>query len=143
MELRVVREPTHDQSTHGALYVDGQWQCWTLEDAIRERPGQPVEEWKIFGQTAIPAGRYELRLTRSNRFQRVLPELLNVPGFDGIRIHAGNVVEHTHGCLLVGTGRTMVNITGSKVALERLMGVLLEVTEPIWITLENPPEVVH
>jgi hypothetical protein len=140
MELRVIREPTVDQSTHGSLYIDRHWHAWTLEDRIREVPGEPVESWKIPRQTAIPAGRYSVILSRSNRFQRVLPEILGVPGFTGIRIHAGNTVADTEGCLLVGTGRTLVNVSGSRVALERLMGVLMDVgsKSPIWITLENP-----
>ena len=64
MNLRLVREPTIDGiTTHGSLYVEGHWQCWTLEDAIREV--------KIHGQTAIPAGRYRVEITFSQRFQRL------------------------------------------------------------------------
>ena len=138
MELRVIREPTVDQMTFGALHIDGHFFLWTLEDRIREVPGEPVETWKVRGQTAIPAGRYPGVLSRSHRFQRVLPELLKVPGFSGIRIHSGNTIADTEGCILVGQNRTTRNITGSRVALERVMGVLLEATGETWITIENP-----
>jgi hypothetical protein len=142
MELRVVREPTADDATFGALYVDGRWLLWTLEDTIREIPGEPVDAWKVRGQTAIPAGRYRLVLSRSQRFQRVLPEVLSVPGFTGVRIHSGNTIEDTDGCLLVGTGRAWGKVTGSRVAIELLMGELLEArSAPIWLTIENPPVV--
>jgi hypothetical protein len=137
MELRLIREPTRNDTTFGVLFADGRFHCHTLEDAIRERPGVPVEHWKIKGQTAIPAGRYYVDLTRSNRFQRVLPELMTVPGFTGVRIHSGNTIADTDGCLIVGSGRSSWGITGSRVALERLMGELLQ-QKDIWITIENP-----
>lgn len=77
---------------------------WTMEDAVREVPGQPVEQWKIKGHTAIPAGTYDLIVTFSQRFQRMLPQLVDVPGFSGVRIHAGNDHHDTEGCLLLGLG---------------------------------------
>jgi hypothetical protein len=138
MTLLLLREPTVEGCTLGSLYVDGHWALWTLEDAIREVPGLPVASWKIPRQTAIPAGRYRVRLTLSNRFQRVLPLIESVPGFDGVRIHHGNTIHDTDGCPLVGTGRAWGRVTGSRVALEKLMGVLSSATDDIWITVENP-----
>ena len=75
---------------------------YTLEDAVREIPGVPVSEYKIKGRTAIPVGSYDLVIDYSNRFKRLMPHILNVPGFEGIRIHAGNTHEDTEGCILVG-----------------------------------------
>ena len=88
--------------TAGQMLINDKLLCYTLEDEVREVPGRPVSEWKIKGETAIPTGRYRVVLTRSPRFKRVLPEVLNVPGYTGIRIHRGNKASHTEGCILVG-----------------------------------------
>jgi hypothetical protein len=66
-------------------------------------------------------GTYAVRLTMSPRFGRILPLLIDVPGFDGVRIHPGNTAADTEGCLLVGTGRTEDTITGSRDAFNALM----------------------
>jgi hypothetical protein len=138
LELRVVRERTREQATLGALYVDHVWECWTLEDAIRERPGQPVADWKIAGKTAIPAGRYRVIITPSVRFQRPLPLLLNVPGFTGIRIHPGNGPLDTEGCLCVGRVRRIASVRESQLAFGPLIERLTHAVDEIWISVENP-----
>ena len=74
---------------------------WVLEDQVREVVGEPVSEWKVPGKTAIPAGRYKVLITFSNRFQKLMPQLMDVPGFTGVRIHAGNTAADTEGCLLL------------------------------------------
>jgi hypothetical protein len=135
-DLRLIREPTLEGVTLGSLYLNGVWFCWVLEDAIREVPGVPVAQWKVRGQTAIPAGHYAFILSPSARFGRVLPELLKVPGFSAVRIHRGNTIEDTDGCLLVGTGRTARSVTGSRVAEVKLMQALTP--DGGWITVENP-----
>lgn len=90
----------------GELLINGKKFCDTLED--RERlvwslmPFKQLLGTKIFGTTAIPGGRYEVVLTYSDRFKRTLPLLLNVPQFDGVRIHGGNTEADTEGCILIG-----------------------------------------
>src|SRR5690242_10455355 len=74
------------QSTISRLLVDGMVECYTLEDTVREQPGQPVSSWKIPGSTAIPSGTFEVQLLPSARFGRIMPHLVNVPGFDAIEI---------------------------------------------------------
>lgn len=142
--IRVIREPSDEGATLGSLYVNDVWSCWTLEDAMREPVLSPashmdawVRSWKVPKQTAIPQGRYQVGLTLSNRFGIVLPELLNVPGFTGIRIHAGNTQADTEGCLLVGHSRGDHRVIDSRLALGWLMQ-RLKVTEPIVIDIENP-----
>lgn len=101
MKLKLQRRDFTDNSTIGAIYVDNIFQCYTLEDTDRH-----LEEGneKIYGQTAIPRGKYDVFITYSNRFQKELPLLKDVPGFSGVRIHPGNGPEDTEGCILVGTG---------------------------------------
>lgn len=106
MNLKLVREPSAGNSTLGTLYVNNTHQCYTCEDIEREGP-------KVYGKTAIPPGTYEVIISMSNRFKRLLPEVLKVPGFEGIRIHAGNTSADTEGCILVGT------------KLDRLKGVIV------------------
>lgn len=152
MELTLRRLDFSPSRTIGELDVDGAFECYTLEDRVREDdPATPEDEGrKVPGQTAIPAGRYRVRLTVSERARRgglwsprpdgVLPLLEDVPGFTGIRIHAGNGPEHTEGCILVGRGRTAEAITQSRPALTALMGRLQEAVdrgEAIWITITN------
>lgn len=112
--------------------------CQTLEDPIRNI--SPTGEGKINGRTAIPAGRYRVILSYSNRFKKVMPELVNVPHFLGIRIHYGNTVEDTDGCILVGQRRVRQNLTESRKAYERLMALLEkadETKEKVFITIVN------
>lgn len=113
MKLHVIRHDKTPARTIGRLDINGDDFCWTLEDAVRTGP-------KIYGQTAIPAGTYTVQLTMSNRFKRVLPLLVNVPGFEGVRIHPGNTAADTDGCILVGMGRTDDTITQSRVAFDEL-----------------------
>lgn len=134
MELRLEREPSVDGCTIGRLYVDGIWQLWTLEDVVRDGP-------KIAHETAIPAGRYRVIINRSQRFGRMLPRLLDVPGFDGILIHPGNTAVDTSGCILVGQGRGLKSIMGSQLALSalqpRIAGAIAR-GEDVFVTIENP-----
>lgn len=136
MQLQLERVQIDRQVTIGSLSVDGDWQCWTLEDPVREVPGQPVSAWKVPGRTAIPYGRYGVEVTLSPRFGRMLPLLLAVPGFDGVRIHAGNVPADTDGCILVGADRYSASVGRSRAALDDLMvrlGPAVRRGEPIAI----------
>ena len=149
MELRLEREPSTQTSTPGKLFLNGTFECFTLEDKVREVPGQPVETWKIPKQTAIPAGNYSVGITRSERFSQeasqqagkpvevLLPLLDPVPGFSGIRIHPGNTAADTEGCILVGTERPNPDqVLHSRVAFDALFGKLMAAQkggEPIHI----------
>lgn len=131
MRLTLDRTLYEKDATVGDLFIDGEWECHSLEDQVRDGP-------KVPGQTAIPTGVYEVLITMSPRFKRRLPLLINVPGFDGIRIHPGNTHEDTEGCLLVGERvirhEGMPFLTHSRAAFDKLFAKLDASAEPI--TLE-------
>lgn len=154
MEIILQREPSADGATYGKLSVDSQHECETLEDVIRERIGFPVEQWKIPGETAIPDGRYKVTIDFSSRFKRLMPHILDVPGFTGVRIHAGNTALQTEGCVLVGRARQdfgsslsteehkavpgLVMSISAYDSLFALLKVAFSAGEEIWITVRNP-----
>lgn len=126
MKLLLVRDTFTDKSTIGKLYIDGEFFCYTLEDVVRDK--------KIFGETAIPYGTYSIILDVSYRFKKVTPRLLDVPEFTGVRIHAGNTAEDTHGCILVGLEKRKDFIGKSQIVFNLLM-VRLELEENITIEI--------
>jgi hypothetical protein len=117
MILKLERKHRAEKYTIGKLYIDGEFFCDTLEDTDRDRNKNgslnDEGEGKVYGETAIPYGTYDVRLSMSPRFGRVLPELLNVPHFTGIRIHRGNTHHHTHGCILVGFNKIKGQVINS------------------------------
>src|SRR3990170_73579 len=130
MELTLHRTDYLPTCTLGRLNVDDRFECFTLEDRWR-----PPTEPKVPGETCIPADRYEIVVTWSERFKARLPLLLDVPGFSGIRIHAGNTDKDTAGCLLVGRRRVGATIEDSGAALARLLPQIKEavVSGKCWI----------
>ena len=104
MRITLERFIRGTEFTIGSLSVNGEWLCWTGEDAVRDDPNPitPQNEGKVYGQTAIPAGTYHVIVNLSPRLKKRMPRLLNVPGFDGILIHKGNDAGDTSGCILIG-----------------------------------------
>lgn len=134
MRLTLQRKTVSDKSTLGELHVNGAFFCFSLEDVIRRGP-------KVYGKTAIPAGTYEIAITHSNRFKCLMPLLLSVPGFEGIRIHLGNTAENTLGCILVGCKKGPDWIGESRAAYQALFQELCAANSREKITIEilNPP----
>lgn len=112
MLITVKRIHKTENSVIGELLVDGVFECFTLEDVERLV--------KIKGETAIPKGTYKVIINKSNRFKRLLPLLLNVPNFEGVRIHSGNTNHNTEGCILVGQTRSKDYIGQSRKAFDKL-----------------------
>jgi hypothetical protein len=92
MILLLTRLIYSDKCTIGELYVDGRFECYTLEDRIRSV--------KVPKETAIPTGRYRIEVTYSNKFKQQMPLLINVHNFSGVRIHSGNTAKDRWGCIL-------------------------------------------
>ena len=128
MKLKLVRESSSDTTTLGTLFIEDKIECFTLEDTVRDR--------KIKGKTAIPKGSYKVLITWSPRFKRQLPLLVDVPGFDGIRIHPGNTHEDTEGCILVGLGKSGEMLLKSRDAFDKLYNKLVKSKDNITIEIE-------
>jgi len=109
MKLLLKRRYQGSHYTIGSLSIDGKYLCDTIEDKVRDvnRDGDLDDpgEGKVFGETAIPFGTYDVELSMSPKFKRLLPMVLNVKHFTGIRIHRGNTAKDTHGCILPGENK--------------------------------------
>lgn len=134
LELLLKRRWLTLNTTIGELFICAPispvFECFILED--RYRGSAP----KVPKQTCIPLGRYEVQINMSPKFNRPLPLLLNVPGFNGIRIHAGNVAADTEGCLLPGRERITDKVLESRSAFDSLFAKLRAAQGKIFITLE-------
>ena len=124
MEITIERKWKKDKYTIGTLSIDGKrlgdgkHYCCTLEDTDRGLDSKMAVDKILFMKkphvTAIPTGRYKVTVTYSPRFKRNLPLLNNVPGYAGVRIHPGNTVEDTDGCILVGENTAKGRVNNSK-----------------------------
>lgn len=141
MKLEIIRKEFTDISTIGELHINGTFFCYTLEDKDRGLDQSQnlliINAKKLFGITAIPYGTYEVQLTVSNRFKRLLPILINVKGYEGVRIHRGNTAEHSYGCPLVGYKKAYNQIFESSKAEEDLMKILKEAKDKIILTIRK------
>lgn len=143
LKLLLHREHGVTDATIGRLTLDGRFLCDTLEDRVREIPGRPVTEWKIHGQTAIPAGSYRITLEVSPRFGPDTLTVGAVPGFAGVRIHPGNTADDTEGCILLGLKATDHSLGGgtSRPAVQLVKGVVkaaIDRGEEVWLEILNP-----
>lgn len=136
MNLVLQREVLGDKSTVGRLIAENdEFLSFTLEDVVR------VSGPKVYGKTAIPIGKFRVVVNESQRFKRRLPLLLDVPGFTGIRIHAGNTSEDTEGCILIGLTKSDNFIGKSQMAMSLFLPKLeaaLQDGGEVWIDVRNP-----
>jgi hypothetical protein len=107
MEILLVRENFTDDYTEGKLFVNGVYVCDTIEDKDRGLDSSMSEDdilsKKVYGKTCIPYGRYKVVIDYSNKYGKMLIHILNVKGFEGIRIHSLNSAEDSLGC--IGPGK--------------------------------------
>ena len=116
MKLNLIRKTFTEFSTISDLKIDGKFFCYALEDVVRDK--------KIDGETAIPYGTYEVITNFSTRFKKVMPLIKDVPGFKGVRCHAGNTEKDTDGCILLGMIKNPDWVGQSKVAFSYFMVLL-------------------
>ncbi|MDD7127235.1 MAG: DUF5675 family protein [Prevotella sp.] len=134
MKLVLIRHSRRADYTIGRLEDEnGKKLCDTLEPIWRNYDGG---EMKIPRKSAIPEGSYRVVVTKSRRFQKYLPLLVGVPGFEGVRIHAGNTSRDTEGCILVGQNLQVGKVLWSRITLEKLMK-LIENEKEIYIIIKN------
>lgn len=118
MKVVIYRKYRKENYTIGRVYIDGKFFCNSLEPTDRGLfQYQSVSEIlnaKIKGKTAIPCGKYKISRTYSNRFKRLMPQIMNVKGFSGVRIHAGNTAEDTEGCPLFGNNTQVGKVVNSR-----------------------------
>ena len=151
MELKLNRIFLGNDYTIGELYVNEEYICDTLEDKVRELPATcpytPKQQnckckEKVYSETAIPAGTYKVKLTYSNKYKKIMPEICDVPHFLGIRIHSLNTSKETEGCIGVGNWDEMKGnwISNSRVNYNKLYDLLKSASdkkEDINITINN------
>ncbi len=142
MELLVERKWCNPDYTIGRLYIDGEFFSNTLEDRIVDVNKNGVfdgNEKKVYGESAIPYGRYQVIYNWSPKFGRNMPRLLNVPHFEGILFHSGNTAKDSAGCILVGNNTSKGRLTESRYTsdkLNKLIDDAIKRGEQVWVTIK-------
>ena len=139
MKLILKRIALRSTYTIGRLYVDGNYFCDTLEDTVRDlnKNGKfDNGEKKVHPKTAIPYGTYEIKWTYSPRFKKYTPQLMNVPSFEGIRIHAGSTPADTAGCLLLGENKKVGMVLNSRATINKFYPLIKEACSKGKVTIE-------
>lgn len=128
MRIELKRIARKDSYTIGKLYIDGKYQCDTVEDKDRGlKQGMhegTLRKMKVYGKTAIPVGSYTVKWTYSNTFKKYLPELENVPVFIGIRMHSGNDANDSLGCIILGENKKVGMVINSRAICNRVLPLI-------------------
>lgn len=139
MKLTLKRIALRQTYTIGKLYIDDNYFCDTLEDTVRDlnKNGKfDNGEKKVKGKTAIPYGTYEIKWTYSPRFKKYTPQLMNVPSFEGIRIHSGNSNKDTEGCLLLGKNKNVGMVLNSRATINKFYPLIKKACSNGKVTIE-------
>ena len=153
MELVLNRKYKLPTYSIGKLYVDGEYFSNTLEDVDRnlnqEMSLEDIKKIKVYGETAIPYGRYKITLVKSPKYSKkqkfveltggLMPYINNVPAWAGCLIHSGNTNKDTLGCILVGENKEKGKVINSFSTFKRLWKMLAEANErgeEIWLTIQ-------
>lgn len=128
VELHQVRKYFSETSTISELFYDGRFVCFLLEDKDRGLQSDwdlaRIKAEKVYGKTAIPTGEYSIQITYSPKYKKDMPQVMNVKGFEGIRIHSGNVADHSEGCLLPGLTMKQDFVGNSREAVAKLYTII-------------------
>ena len=118
MKVLIDRKWKKDTYTIGRVYVDGEFFCNSMEDCDRglrqDMSVGEISRLKVYGETAIPTGKYKVTMTMSAKYKRVMPQIMNVPGYSGVRIHSGNTAADSFGCVLLGKNTKVGWISDSR-----------------------------
>ena len=153
MKLELIRKWKKQDYTIGELYIDGKFFSNTLEDPDRGLASTmsltEIKAKKIKGDTAIPTGTYKITLdivsSKYSNFSKYpyvkfckgkMPRLLNIPGYEGVLIHAGNTQKDTEGCLLVGSNKVVGKVINSQVTWKKLYEILQKDKNNLSITIK-------
>ena len=139
MKLTLKRIALRKTYKIGKLYIDDNYFCDTLEDTVidLDKDGKFNNgEKKIKGKTAIPYGTYEIKWTYSPRFKKYTPQLMNVPSFEGIRIHSGNSSTDTEGCLLLGENKKVGMVLNSRATINKFYPLIKKACSNGKVTIE-------
>ena len=133
MKLLLKRKFLGSNYTIGDLFIDGKLLCNTMEDKVRDYNADgdlndPGED-KVYGKTAIPFGVYDIELTMSPKFTRLLPLIKDVKHFTGIRIHRGNTAADSAGCILPGENKVKGKVINSTKYEMKIIELIFEVTK--------------
>ncbi len=128
MNIQLKRIAKKETYTIGKLYIDGVYFCDTIEDKDRGLNQimsiNDIKKKKVYGETAIPTGTYKLVIDYSNRFKKNMAHILNVPGYEGIRIHTGNSAKDSLGCIIVGKNKVVGKVVESRNTYNQLFPIL-------------------
>lgn len=128
MNIQLKRIAKKETYTIGKLYIDGVYFCDTIEDKDRSLNQtmsiNDIKKKKVYGETAIPTGTYKLVIDYSNRFKKNMAHILNVPGYEGIRIHTGNSAKDSLGCIIVGKNKVVGKVIESRDTYNQLFPIL-------------------
>ena len=129
MQVMITRNWKKPDYTIGRIFVNNAFFCNSMEDTDRGlRQGMPLEEikrLKVYGKTAIPTGTYTILMTYSPKYKKKMPQVMNIPGFEGIRIHPGNTPEDTLGCILPGDNKVKGKVVDSTKRFNQFVNMLL------------------
>ena len=133
MEIQLTRKYRNETNTIGELLI-GDKTFFVLEDRDRGLKSNMelslIKSTKVFGNTCIPSGRYQIKYTLSPRMKKFTLDLLDVKGFSGIRVHAGNTDKDSLGCLLPGmTTDRKTKVENSRVAVKKIEEILLPILQ--------------
>jgi hypothetical protein len=149
MLIELFRHTFTEASTIGTLRI-GQKSWHSIEDKDRgltqQMPLSEIQKVKVYGMTCIPYGMYKVMITQSARFTRMkgrpifMPQLINVPGFEGIRIHPANLASQLEGCIAPGKGSAKDKVTESRTAYSELLALIntaIKTGEEVWIDIKR------
>jgi len=157
MKLEIKRIINTPNDTIGELYIDGKFECFTLEDENRDlnHDGNFIGEKKVYGDTRIPCGTYKITKRFIGHIKEWLCKLWpgivkyslwirNIPDFEDVLIHPGTTDKDTLGCILVGqsyskpgTKYALSNSRLAYIALHKKVAPALDRGEEVYITLTD------